>query len=316
MNNILSTGSPESRIIALRLLALGAIGLVIGNFADAFVSSGNLLNILRQASLLFLVASGLTIVIIAGGLDLSIGANVSLSACLAATIIQSTGSLLAGAAVALCSGLAIGAVNAFVICVLRVPAFIATYGMLWIIQGIAYWYMSGATIHGFSSEVRYIGSGFAAGIPIPVYIMLAFLLLGTVFTRRTTWGQQIYAIGANSTAAGLSGIPVNRRVALVYVISGAMAGLAALVFLARLNSAEADIGDSLMLQAVAAVLIGGTSLFGGLGTLTGTLLGCIVLAVVLNGMNLLSISASWQPIVTGVIVIASVLFDALGRRHR
>lgn len=184
MNNILSTGSPESRIIALRLLALGAIGLVIGNFADAFVSSGNLLNILRQASLLFLVASGLTIVIIAGGLDLSIGANVSLSACLAATIIQSTGSLLAGAAVALSSGLAIGAVNAFVICVLRVPAFIATYGMLWIIQGIAYWYMSGATIHGFSSEVRYIGSGFAAGIPIPVYIMLAFLLLGTVFTTR------------------------------------------------------------------------------------------------------------------------------------
>ena len=103
---------------------------------------------------------------------------------------------------------------------------------------------------------------------------------------------------------------------MVYVISGAMAGLAALVFLARLNSAEADLGESLTLAAVAAVLIGGTSLFGGSGTLAGTLLGCIVLAVVLNGMNLLSISASWQPIVSGVIVIVSVLFDALGRRHR
>lgn len=316
MNNVLSIGSPETRTIALRLFALGAIGLVIGNLADAFVSPGNLLNILRQASLLFLVASGLTIVIIAGGLDLSIGANVSLSACLAATVIQSTGSLLAGTAVALGSGLAVGAVNAFVICVLRVPAFIATYGMLWILHGIAYWYMSGATIHGFPSEVRYIGSGFAAGIPIPVYMMFAFLLVGTVFTQRTTWGQQIYAIGANPTVASLSGIPVNRRVALVYVISGAMAGLAALVFLARLNSAEADLGESLTLQAVAAVLIGGTSLFGGSGTLSGTLLGCVVLAVVLNGMNLLSISASWQPIVSGVIVIASVLFDALGRRHR
>lgn len=316
MNNVLSIGSPETRTIALRLFALGAIGLVIGSLADAFGSPGNLLNILRQASLLFLVASGLTIVIIAGGLDLSIGANVSLSACLAATVIQSTGSLLAGTAVALASGLTIGAANAFIICVLRVPAFIATYGMLWILHGIAYWYMSGATIHGFPSEVRYIGSGFAAGVPIPVYIMLAFLLVGTVFTQRTTWGQQIYAIGANPTVADLSGIPVNRRGALVYLISGAMAGLAALVFLARLNSAEADLGESLTLQAVAAVLIGGTSLFGGSGTLTGTLLGCIVLAVVLNGMNLLSISASWQPIVSGVIVIASVLFDALGRRHR
>lgn len=316
MNNVLSIGSPETRTIALRLFALGAIGLVIGSLADAFGSPGNLLNILRQASLLFLVASGLTIVIIAGGLDLSIGANVSLSACLAATVIQSTGSLLAGTAVALASGLTIGAVNAFIICVLRVPAFIATYGMLWILHGIAYWYMSGATIHGFPSEVRYIGSGFSAGVPIPVYIMLAFLLVGTVFTQRTTWGQQIYAIGANPTVADLSGIPVNRRVALAYVISGAMAGLAALVFLARLNSAEADLGESLTLQAVAAVLIGGTSLFGGAGTLAGTLLGCIVLAVVLNGMNLLSVSASWQPIVSGAIVIASVLFDALGRRHR
>ena len=316
MNNILSSGSPGTRTIALRLFAVGAIGLVIGSLADAFGSPGNLLNILRQASLLFLVASGLTIVFISGGLDLSIGANVSLSACLAATVIQSTGSLLAGTAVALASGIAIGVVNAIIICVLRVPAFIATYGMLWILHGIAYWYMSGATIHGFPSEVRYIGSGFAAGVPIPVYIMLAFLLVGTLFTQRTIWGQQIYAIGANPTVAGLSGIPVKRRVALVYVISGAMAGLAALVFLARLNSAEADLGESLTLAAVAAVLIGGTSLFGGSGTLAGTLLGCIVLAVVLNGMNLLSISASWQPIVSGVIVIVSVLFDALGRRHR
>lgn len=316
MNHTLSIVSPETRTIALRVFALGVVGLVVGNLAEAFGSAGNLLNILRQASLLFLVASGLTIVIISGGLDLSIGANVSLSACLAATVIQSTGSLMMGTLVALASGIAIGLVNALIICVLRVPAFIATYGMLWILHGVAYWYMSGATIHGFPSEVRYIGSGFAGGVPIPVYIMLAFLVLGTLFTQRTIWGQQIYAIGANSTVASLSGIPVNRRVALVYVISGAMAGLAALVFLARLNSAEADLGESLTLAAVAAVLIGGTSLFGGSGTLTGTLLGCLVLAVVLNAMNLLSISASWQPIVSGGIVILSVLFDALGRRHR
>jgi ribose transport system permease protein len=141
-----------------------------------------------------------------------------------------------------------------------------------------------------------------------------FLLAGTFFTKRTTWGQEIYAIGANPVAARLSGLPVARRLLLVYTVSGAMGGLAALVFLARVNSAEADIGEALTLPAIAAVLIGGASLFGGVGTISGTLIGALILTLIINGMNLLSIAASWQPFVTGVIVILAVWVDLISRR--
>jgi ribose transport system permease protein len=144
--------------------------------------------------------------------------------------------------------------------------------------------------------------------------MLAFLLVGMIFLQRTRWGQDIYSVGANREAARLSGIPVNSRLVLAYVMSGLMAGLASLIFLARLNSAEGDIGEAMTLPAIAAVLIGGTSLFGGVGTITGTLIGALILTLVLNGMNLLSINASWQPLVTGLIVIAAVYFDNLSNK--
>jgi ribose transport system permease protein len=142
-----------------------------------------------------------------------------------------------------------------------------------------------------------------------------FLAIGTFFAQRTTWGQQIYAIGANPVAARLSGIPVNRRLLMVYAVSGAMAGLASIVFLARLNSAQADIGESLTLPAIAAVLIGGTSLFGGAGTVFGTFVGALILTLVLNGMNLLQVNASWQPFVTGIILILTVWLDMKSRQR-
>jgi ribose transport system permease protein len=144
--------------------------------------------------------------------------------------------------------------------------------------------------------------------------MVAFLVVGIVFAQRTRWGQEIYAVGANPEAARLSGIPVKSRLVLVYAVSGAMAGLASLIFLARLNSAEGDIGESLTLPAIAAVLIGGTSLFGGVGSVFGTLVGALILTLVLNGMNLLTISANWQPLVTGVIVVLAVFLDNLTRK--
>jgi ribose transport system permease protein len=175
--------------------------------------------------------------------------------------------------------------------------------------------MAGTTIYGFPPGFREIGSGYLFGLPIPIYLMFLFLAIGWVFTQRTTWGQEIYAIGANPVAARLSGIPVKRRLLLVYTVSGGMAGLAALVYLARLNSAEADIGEPLLLPAIAACLIGGTSLFGGVGTLSGTLVGAIILTLVLNGMNLLQVSANWQPFVTGAIVLAGVGIDMLTRKR-
>jgi ribose transport system permease protein len=173
--------------------------------------------------------------------------------------------------------------------------------------------MGGETIHGFPPGFRQIGSGYVLGIPVPVYLMLVFLAAGMFLAQRTTYGQEIYAIGANPVAARLSGIPVTRRLILVYMVAGAMAGLASLVFLARLNSAEGDIGETLTLPAIAAVLIGGTSLFGGVGTVFGTFVGALLLTLVLNGMNLLDVNASWQPLVTGVIVVLAVWLDTQTR---
>jgi len=308
------TLSAEFRTIAQRLLAVLALCIVLSVLSGAFLTVGNLVNVLRQAALIFLLASGLTLVILTAGLDLSIGANVGLSACLAGSVIQASGSPLLGAAVGLGSGCAIGLGNGLLVTILRLPPFIATYGMLWVVHGLTYWFMAGATIHGFPPAFRALGSGYWLSVPIPVYLMSAFLAVGIGFARYTTWGQEIYAIGANPVAARLSGIPVNRRLVLVYTVSGAMAGLASLIFLARLNSAEGDIGEPLTLPAIAAVLIGGTSLFGGVGTVSGTLVGALILTLVLNGMNLLAIDANWQPLVTGVIVILAVSLDVLTHR--
>ena len=301
--------------LGMRLAAVLLIGIVLGLASDVFLTETNLLNVLRQAALLFLIAAGLTLVILTAGLDLSVGANLGMSACLAASVLKATGSPILGALTGVASGLGTGFVNGLLVTALRIPPFIATYGMLWVLHGLSYYYMAGDTIYGFPPGFREIGSGYALGIPIPIYLMFVFLAIGWLFLERTTWGQEIYTIGANPVAARLSGIPVKRRLALAYAVSGGMAGLAALVYLARLNSAESDIGEPLLLPAIAAVLIGGASLFGGVGTIGGTLIGALILTLVLNGMNLLEVNANWQPFVTGVIVLIGVLLDMWTRKR-
>ena len=195
--------------------------MVLSFLNDAFFTTNNLLNVLRQASLVFFMASGLTLVILTGKIDLSVGATVGLSACLAATVIKSTGSPWLGAVVGIGAGSLVGLANGVLVTRLRIPSFIATYGSLWIVQGITYYYMAGQTIYGFPPGFRALGSGYALGIPIPVYLMAGFLLIGGFFAKRTTYGQQIYAIGANSVAARLSGIPVRPAVAAAaWLISG------------------------------------------------------------------------------------------------
>jgi ribose transport system permease protein len=312
---LLETSRAALAQVGMRLLAVLLIGALLSFASDFFLTQANLLNVLRQAALLFLIASGLTLVILTAGLDLSVGANLGMSACLAASVLKATGSPLAGVLTGVASGLGIGFINGLLVTALRIPPFIATYGMLWVLHGLSYYYMAGDTIYGFPPGFREIGSGYALGVPIPIYLMLVFLAIGWLFLERTTWGQEVYAVGANPVAARLSGIPVKRRLALVYAVSGGMAGLAALVYLARLNSAEADIGEPLLLPAIAAVLIGGASLFGGVGTIGGTLIGAVILTLVLNGMNLLEVNANWQPFVTGAIVLIGVLLDMWMRRR-
>ena len=306
--------SDELKALFYRLFVVIFICIGLSFLSEAFLTVNNLLNVLRQASLLFLMASGLTLVILTAGIDLSVGANVGMSVCLAGTVLLATGSTTLGFLTGICCGALIGLANGLLVTLLRLPSFIATYGMLWILHGITYYFMAGATINGFSKSFRMIGSGYWFGIPVPIYMMLFFLISGSIFLRYTIFGQQIYALGANPVTARLSGVPVTRRLLLVYILSGITAGLASLVFLARLNSAEGDIGEALTLPAIAAVLIGGTSLFGGVGTMLGTLIGALILTLVLNGMNILSIDGNLQALVTGVIIIVSVLLDLILRR--
>jgi ribose transport system permease protein len=307
---------PELLRVLLRLAAVLIVGVALSLLSGAFLSVVNLVNVLRQAALLFFMSSGLTLVVITAGLDLSVGATIGLAACLAGTAIKATGDPWLGAATALGIGAAVGLLNGLMVALLRIPSFIATYGMLWVLQGLTYTFMAGSTVYGFPRGFRQIGNGYLAGIPIPVLVMAGLLLVGTLFAQRSVWGQQITMIGANPTSARLSGVPVKRRLILVYTLSGLTAGFAALVFLARLDSAEADIGGSLTLPAIAAVLIGGTSLFGGVGTLTGTFVGTLLLTLVLNGMNLLHVEGNWQPLVTGLIIIAAVWLDLRDHRTR
>jgi len=301
--------------LGYRLLVVIAICAALSLASNAFLTESNIINVLRQAALLFLIASGLTLVILTAGLDLSVGANLGMSACLVATVLKATGSPLLGMLTGIGAGLAIGCTNGLMVTVLRLPPFIATYGMLWVLHGFSYYYMAGQTVYGFPPGFREIGSGYLLGVPVPIYLMFLFLAIGWLFSTRTTYGHEIYAIGANPGAARLSGVPVKRRLVLVYTVSGGMAGLAALVYLARLNSAEADIGEPLLLPAVAACVIGGASLFGGVGTIFGTLVGALILTLVLNGMNLLQVSANWQPFITGVIVLAGVWIDMVTRKR-
>ncbi|MGD0565235.1 MAG: ABC transporter permease [Roseiarcus sp.] len=307
---------PELIRLLMRVAAVLVIGLALSVLSGAFLSVVNLVNVLRQAALLFFMSSGLTLVVITAGLDLSVGATIGLAACLAGTVIKSTGDPWLGVAAALSVGAAVGLLNGMMVSLLRIPSFIATYGMLWVLQGLTYTFMAGSTVYGFPRGFRQLGNGYLIGIPIPVLLMAALLLVGTLFAQRSVWGQQITMIGANPMAARLSGVPVKRRLILVYTLSGLTAGFAALVFLARLDSAEADIGGALTLPAIAAVLIGGTSLFGGVGTLTGTFVGALLLTLVLNGMNLLHVEGNWQPLVTGLIIIAAVWLDLRGHRIR
>ena len=301
--------------LTLRIAGVVVIGAALATVSDAFLTVDNLLNVLRQTALLFLVASGLTLVVVAGGLDLSIGATVGLSACVVATAVKATDSVAAGVLAGTLAGALVGVLNGTLVAGLRLKPIIATYGMMWILNGATYWYMQGQTIYGFPEGFRAIGSGHWLGVPVPVYLMALVLAIGAAFARSTVWGHQVYALGANPAAARLSGVPVGARTFLVYALSGAMGGAAGIVYLARLNSAEAGIGDALLLPAIAAVLVGGTSLFGGSGGLVGTLIGATLLTLVLNGMNLLVISSNWQPLVTGGIVLLAATVDAITRRR-
>ena len=297
-------------VVVSRIAALLLIVVTMSILSPHFLTWSNLINVVRHAAPLFLLSAGLTLVVLTAGIDLSVGAVLGLSACLAASLITG-GNPALGIAAGLGAGLACGLVNGTLVAYAGVPSFIATYGMMWIANGLAYIFMQGEVIYGMPLEFRFIGAGFLGPIPVPVLIMIGMLAALHVLLHKTPLGRGIYAIGGNPVAARLSGMPVKRRLVFVYVVSGFMASFAALVVVARTNAADVSLGEEQLLPAIAAVCLGGTSLFGGVGGVSGTAVGALILALILNGMNLLGIDTFWQAGVMGFIILASVLADQI-----
>jgi len=298
-------------VVVTRATALVTLVLVLSLISPHFFTSQNLMNVLRQASLQFILSAGLTLVILTAGIDLSVGAVLGLTACLGASLIVS-GHVALGIAAALAAGLACGLANGLLVTQLRIPAFIATYGMLWIAHGLTYVFMKGEVFHGFDKSFRFIGAGHVGPVPAPVVAAAILFGLLHVLLHHTRLGRAIYAIGGNPVAARLS---VNRYLFTVYGLSGLLAAFAGLVVIARVNAADPGTGEELLLAAIAAVCLGGTSLFGGQGGIGGTVAGSLILALVINGMNLISVSTFWQAGGMGFIVLAAVFADQVGGRR-
>ncbi len=289
-------------IMLLVLLAL---------LSPAFLSLQNLINVVRQASLLFLLASGLTLTILTAGIDLSIGSVLALSASVAATFILQ-GWVWSGSFLGLLIGAGCGFLNGLMVAVLGLPPFIATYGMLWIAEGFALVFMQGEIIGGFPAGFRFLGAGYIVGIPVPILAMVVTLAACLFALCRTTFGRRVYMIGANREAARLSGISIRGYLLLVYSLSGLISAFAGLVYISRIDAVESTIGEPLLLPAIAAVCIGGTSLFGGEGGIGGTMVGALIMTLVTNGMNLMNVSTNWQSVLMGFIVVLSVAIDQFG----
>jgi len=301
-------------VVFTRLAFLAALVTLLAVVSPHFLTTDNMVIVLRQAALQFLMASGLTLVVLTGGIDLSVGAVLGLAACVGAGFIAG-GSVLLGVAAALGAGLACGLVNGALVAYVGIPAFIATYGMLWVAHGLGYVFMKGEVIHGFPAGFRALGAGFVGAIPVPVLIGAAILLVLHVVLHLTRFGRALYAIGGNAVAARLTGMPVKRHLMTVYALSGVLAAFAGLVVIARVNAADSGTGEELLLTAIAAVCLGGTSLFGGAGGVVGTAIGSLILALVVNGMNMLGIATFWQAFAMGVIVILAVFADVSFKRR-
>lgn len=285
------------------LLLMMALSLL----SERFLTPANLMNVLRQATINGIVSVGMTIVILTGGIDLSVGSVLALSVTVGASLMKQGTPVGLAVASALGIGTLLGVINGLMITRAKIPPFIATLGMLTVARGLTLLYTQGQPITGLPATFRWIGTGVVAGIPMPVILSLVVFALGWVFLSRTKYGAQIYLLGDNPTAARLAGVPVDRMTVLVYAISGFCAALAGLVLVARLDSAQPIIGQGYEFNAIAAVVVGGTSFSGGEGGLAGTLLGALLIETLNNGLNLLNVSPLWEQVVKGVVIALALL---------
>jgi ribose/xylose/arabinose/galactoside ABC-type transport system permease subunit len=275
-----------------------------------FLTVSNLLNITKQTTINAIISVGMTFVILTGGIDLSVGSIVALAGIVLGSALQHQ--LPLPVALLLCglTGAACGLVNGALITRGRLPPFIATLGMMSIARGVALLYTSGRPISGFEAGFRAISTSRPLMIPSPVLVMAVVYVAAHFLLTRTVFGRYVYSIGGNEEATRLSGVRVGIYKTLVYVLSGVTSAVAAVTLTARLNSAQPIAGIMYELDAIAATVIGGTSLMGGSGTLVGTLIGALIMGVLRNGLNLIGISSFLQQVVIGAVIIGAVLLDS------
>ena len=299
-----------------------AIGLVLRCAAlwiltPHFLTLSNLVNIVEQTSINAIVAAGMTFVILSGGIDLSVGSMVALTGVVLGTALQGGQMLPVALILAAAAGIACGLANGALISFGRLPPFIVTLGMMSIARGAALLFTEGRPVSGFDASFRSIAIGRVGVVPAPVIVMAVVYAAAYFVLARTRFGRYVYAIGGNEEAARLSGVAVRFHKTMIYGVSGLMSALAAVLLTARLNSAQPIAGINYELDAIAATVIGGTSLMGGEGTLGGTLIGALIMGVLRNGLNLLGVSSFLQQIVIGAVIVFAVLLDTvLKRKHR
>ena len=293
-----------------------ALCLILWAATPHFLTVSNLLNVLEQTAINAIVAVGMTFVIISGGIDLSVGSILALSGIALGVALQSGAGAPLAITLALAVGLACGLVNGALVTFGRLPPFIATLGMMSVARGAALMLAEGRPISGFGEEFRGLATGRVLMVPAPAIIAAGIYAVAHFVLANTVFGRAAYAIGGNEEAARLSGVHVRYHKTAIYGVAGLMSAAAAVILTARLNSAQPTAGTMYELDAIAATVIGGTSLLGGEGTILGALIGALIMGVLRNGLNLLNVSSFFQQVVIGVVIIGAVLVDMSLKRHR
>src|SRR5262245_34583257 len=311
--------TPQQKATLQKLGPFIALLAVCGGLAfmsPDFLTVGNVMNVMRQVSINALIAFGMTLVILLGGIDLSVGSILAVSSVLTAMLMNAGYDPVLATLVGILAGAVMGSINGLIVAKGKVAPFIATLGMMTALRGVSLVLTNGSPITCFSSEFfAMLGGGYLAGlIPVPVVWMLAMFALFWFVLTKTVFGRHVYATGGNAEAAKLSGVKTDRVQIGVYVLSGAMAAMAGVILTSRLNSAQPTAGVGYELDAIAAVVVGGTCLRGGRGWIFGTLVGALLIGVLNNGLNLMGVSSFYQQVIKGAVILLAVLLDRGGKK--
>lgn len=300
------------------LVALAAICIFLAVFpktSGIFLSQKNIFNVLRQIAPNVFLACGMVMVIILGGIDLSVGMVIALSGCFAAGCVSRYGLPIPVAfLVGILIGVAVGAFNGIWIAKTTIPPFIVTLASMNISKGLAQVYTGGSPVRVVNDEWQFLGAGYVGAVPVPVILMAIVLVITAIIMNKTKLGRHIYAVGGNAQAAAFSGIDSGKVKFIVHTYSGLMAGLAGVVWASRMYSGQPTAGEGAEMDAIAAVVVGGTSMAGGSGKIGGMIIGAIIIGVLNNGLNLMNVNTSWQYCIKGLVILLAVFTDYIRNR--